>query len=483
MLWSVLRWITGVALRWFYREVEVVGLERLPRDGPVVLAVNHPNALVDALVAAWIAPRRVRLTGKAVLFDNPLLAPLLRAVGFVPLRRASDERARRSGRATADAPPDGARNADAFRSIVEALGRKEAILIFPEGKSHSDPQLAPLKTGAARMALQARDERGIPGVRLVPLGLVFEQKDQPRSRVLAQVGEAIDLDSWRGAGERASAEALTAELDRRLRAVTLNFESADEARQVLGVAGALAGALDEARPVATAEAPLANAVDVAQRIARVRDAVLRDPALATRASGLLERIDAVHAITDARGIALHDARIETTVAPALRFVVREGTLVMLGAPVALWGRLNSVLPLRLARWLARRSARHADEPAMHTIVIGLALVLLAYAVQTTIVWSLTSAPVAMAYLVSLPPATTWDFRFSDRVRRARRRMRAYLTLRSRPELRRWLDDELAWIREEAVALEALGAGASLHSHPGAVSARTSAGSEESSASA
>ena len=461
MLWTVLRWITGVALRWFYRDVEVAGLERIPRDAPVLLAVNHPNALVDALVAAWVAPRRVRLTGKAVLFDNPLLAPLLRAVGFVPLRRASDERPRRDDAAAGPGSPgvpDAARNLDAFRAILDALARREVVLIFPEGKSHSDPQLAPLKTGAARMALQARDERGIRGLQLVPLGLVFERKDRPRSRVLAQVGDAIDLDSWHGAGERPAAEELTAELDRRLRAVTLNFESADDAREVLAVAGSLAGALEVARPVASAEAPLSSEVSVAQRIARVREAVLHDPALAPRAARLMERIDAVEAVTDARGIALHDARIETTIAPALRFTVREGAVMLLGAPVAWWGRLNSVIPLRLARWLAERSSRNPDEPAMHTIVIGLGLVLLAYAAQTALVWMLAGALPALCYLVSLPLATTWDFRFSDRMRRARWRMRAYRALRAQPELRSWLDEELSWVRREAEALETLGAG-------------------------
>lgn len=481
MLWTVLRWLTGVTLRWFYRDVEVAGLEQIPRDAPVLLAANHPNALVDALVVAWVAPRRVRLTGKAVLFDNPVLAPLLRAVGVVPLRRASDERRRRNGALApgSEPAPDAARNADAFRAILDALERREMILIFPEGKSHSDPQLAPLKTGVARMALQARDERAIRGVQLVPMGLVFEQKERPRSRVLVQVGAAIDLDSWHGEGKRAAAEELTAELDRRLRAVTLNFRSADDARQVLAAAGALASALKVARPVAEAEAPLASEVSVARRIARVREAVLRDPLLAARAARLLERLDAVEAVTGTHGIALHDARIETGLAQALRFTLREGAVLVLGTPVALWGRLNSIFPLRLARWLAERSARTSDEPAMHTIIIGLGLVLLAYAAQTAAVVVLVGALPALLYLVSLPITATWDFRFSERMRRARQRARAYRALRAQPQLRSWLDEELSWLRREAEALETLGGGPPPHSEyvssPDRTPHRTNAG--------
>ena len=58
------------------------------------------------------------------------------------------------------------------------------MLIFPEGISHHEPQLAPIKTGAARIALSARDERGIHDLRIVPVGLNFEDKASPRTRVL-----------------------------------------------------------------------------------------------------------------------------------------------------------------------------------------------------------------------------------------------------------------------------------------------------------
>ena len=50
MLYRILRYIARIALRWFYRDVEIIGLERLPREGPLLVASNHPNALVDALV-------------------------------------------------------------------------------------------------------------------------------------------------------------------------------------------------------------------------------------------------------------------------------------------------------------------------------------------------------------------------------------------------------------------------------------------------
>src|SRR3712207_5519461 len=221
MLYRLFHFISGFALRWFYRDTQVVGLERVPAAGPLIVAANHPNALIDVLVIGRALPRRLTLTGKATLFANPVLRWLLTAVGFVPLKRAKDV-------APDGTPADPSRNRDAFRAVLDALADGRAILIFPEGISHDAPSIAPLKTGAARMALQARDERGLRGVRVLPVGLNYERKGAARSRVVLEVGEPVALDGWEAPPGESPVDALTAEIDARLRAVTLNFASAEE---------------------------------------------------------------------------------------------------------------------------------------------------------------------------------------------------------------------------------------------------------------
>src|SRR5262249_22061061 len=157
--------------------------------------VNHPNALVDALLVGWAMPRRVVLTAKATLFDSRPLAWLLNWVGVVPLVRKSDVRDASS--ATID-PRRNARAFDALRGVLRDGG---AVVIFPEGISHDNPSLAPLRTGAARIALESRDEGGVHNLHVVPVGLTFERKDAPRTRVLVQVGDAIAVDRWTVAGD------------------------------------------------------------------------------------------------------------------------------------------------------------------------------------------------------------------------------------------------------------------------------------------
>ena len=214
MIYELLRWITGIALHWFYNDIRMTGAERIPVNGPLLIAVNHQNALVDSLVVAWLVPRRVSMTAKATLVDNPFIAFLFRMLHVVPLSRVSDEVRKQNG------PVNRSRNAQAFAEIFKLLDRDGTLLIFPEGKSHNEAGLEPLKTGLARVALQARDERGITGLRILPLGLVFEDKGTPGTAVGAQVGAVIEMDSWQGTDHTI----LTQEIADRLRAVSEGAE-------------------------------------------------------------------------------------------------------------------------------------------------------------------------------------------------------------------------------------------------------------------
>src|SRR5688500_11912546 len=283
----VFRGLGRLALRWFYRDIELLGIERLPPEGPVLLASNHPNALVDALVIGCTLKRPVTLTAKATLLENPITRGLLRAAGVVPLRRASDDVARATGAAVLDP----ARNASAFSAVLDVLQRGGMVLLFPEGKSHSDPALAPLKTGLARIAFMARDERHL-AIPIVPVGLTFERKWEPRSRGLMHIGAAIQL-AADTPNDSAAVAALTQHVDARLRAVTLNFRSSHDAARVLSISTLLAEILDDFRPLHAPDPPLVQSVRVAQRISDVTSRLPGlDQELATRIEGFVERVSA-----------------------------------------------------------------------------------------------------------------------------------------------------------------------------------------------
>jgi 1-acyl-sn-glycerol-3-phosphate acyltransferase len=470
ILYGLLRAITGIALRWFYRDVRVRHPDRLPPSAtPLLLAVNHPNALVDALLVGWMLPRRLTITAKATLFENSLLSWFLRVAGVVPLRRASDERRRLATGPTlgeSAAPqiteqPDQTRNLDAFRAILERLERGGAVLIFPEGKSHDEPALAPLRTGPARIALQAHQEGRVPLLTIVPIGLVFERKEAPRSRVLIDIGEPINVAEWMALhSDTAGVSTLTEEIDRRLRDVTLNYATADEAIQTRDLARVFASLLDNPLSIGTYR-PLENEVELERRLVQARR-LLRsdttDPAVRERAEHFLDRLKAFEQTLHQEQIAVDEVGIPIGRRHGAWFALRESGVLALLGPIALWGRLNHWVPFRLARILGERDMTSRDQPAMRTILAGLVLVLLFYGLATTVVTQLAGWMAGLIYLVSLPIAADVDLRFGERMRQAQQRMQAYLHFRRDPMLREHLALEHVQLTKEigeiAQALEA-----------------------------
>jgi 1-acyl-sn-glycerol-3-phosphate acyltransferase len=451
VLYPSLRAAANVALRWYYGDVVVQGAERVPDHGPLLVVANHPNALVDALLVATTLRRRVLLTAKATLFEHPLLAPLLRGVGVVPLRRAADERA--SARNDGVRP---ARNIDAFRAVREALRRGSAVLVFPEGISHDRPELAPLKTGAARMALDGRTS-GVRGLMLLPLGLVFERKEALRSRVLVRIGEPIDIDRWCAEAATADATHLTADIDDRLRLVTLNFASDARAERAVALARALA-AIADAPPSLARPRPLGTEAEIAHRIERATGGLATaSPALGAQADDFTARVAALEARLAEHQVTLAEVRTSPRIRHGARFVVREGVLVTLALPVALLGRVTHWFPLRLARAIAMRPLAadpSRDQPAMRTIVLGLGLTVLWYLVQGLLVAHWFGLVAAALWLLVIFLAAQIDFALRDRLQRAHDRARTYLAIRRNPELRAAALEEIDALLADALALEA-----------------------------
>jgi 1-acyl-sn-glycerol-3-phosphate acyltransferase len=211
-----------------FQELERIG-PPVP-DGPVLVAANHLNSLLDPLVLFHTAGRPTRPLAKAPLFGHPLIGPFLWGLGGLPVYRRQDD------------PTQMARNQDTFDAAVAALQRGEAVQIYPEGTSHSEPTLAPLKTGIARIAFLAEERaRWGLGLVIVPVGITYQRKDLFRGRAVAAVGAPIAVAAWRARYEVDPAAAVT-ELTDAVRAglerVTLNFVEAGD-RELVDVAEAL----------------------------------------------------------------------------------------------------------------------------------------------------------------------------------------------------------------------------------------------------
>lgn len=437
--------IARLAVRWYYRAVTFDGADRIPRRGPVLLVVNHPNELMDAIFAGLISPRQLTFTGKATLFENPVVGAFLRHMRVVPLRRVQDER----GPDAAAPLPDAERNAASFAAIHAVLSDEQMVLIFPEGRSWDAPHLAPIKTGAARIALSAH-AAGVRGVTIVPVGINYEQKHGVRSRVLVEVGHPIAVDAL--PDTLMQVEPLTTEIARRLHAVTLNFDSDAGADEVLDVATVLAATTDDVRPLGDPDAPLSAQIAVARRADVLRQQLERGalpPETEERVRRVQRGLLGLRRTATDLGIRLDDVALDTGLPATGRFVVRETLLAAVGIPLALWGRVNHFLPFALARRLGARFATSRSAQAMNTVVLGIVVIPMFYVLQTALVHRVGGWPWAALYAASLIPSASWDLRYTERLRQIRRRSRAWRHFRTDPALQERLRTQLFALRDEA----------------------------------
>ncbi len=110
-----------------------------------------------------------------------------------------------------------------------------AIGIFPEGEASDEAHLLPIRTGAARIALGAHS-RGAMGLRIVPVGLISEDKQRARSRAYVRIGEPIEMDSDLATNpavppdetDREAVAALTSTIEARLTDAAIDFRSAEQ---------------------------------------------------------------------------------------------------------------------------------------------------------------------------------------------------------------------------------------------------------------
>ncbi|HLE61841.1 MAG TPA: lysophospholipid acyltransferase family protein [Pyrinomonadaceae bacterium] len=208
--------IVRFSLRVYFRQIEVVGLEHVPLKTPVIFVLNHPNALVDPVFLLCLAPRRVSFLAKAPLFRMPILGSFVRALDSLPVYRRQDE------------GEDVARNNETFQAARRLLARGGTIGICPEGVSHNEPRLRPIKTGAARIALGAISTGEVRDLKIIPAGLYYTAKTMFRSEALLYFGAAIDVtpsevDS-EGNPPRAAVRELSEKIESALRAVIFDAE-------------------------------------------------------------------------------------------------------------------------------------------------------------------------------------------------------------------------------------------------------------------
>ena len=319
----------GLAARSYFDRITVRYPERLPEDGPCLYVALHRNGAVDGFVYRQAVPRAV------FLISSQLRRSFLARCFFcgIAVTRRGDA-------------GDRSENAAALRECVQLLADGGVLVVFPEGTSSLGPRHLPFRNGAASIALEALG-RQVP-LRIVPLGIHYEQAWAFRSRVEVVVGEPIATTLPEDLSDSGRLREMKRRLTTALELVGANFPSAAAQEE----AGRLActAALDPSRSFFTSLKSLESGVP---------------ESLAAQGRELESRLAGCRALRY-QGVALF---------PEVSWWQDTWRLLLAG-PVVLAGGLVNLPPL-LAGYLAAH--RRADGPnviALWRLLAGLPVALL-----------------------------------------------------------------------------------------------------------
>jgi glycerol-3-phosphate O-acyltransferase/dihydroxyacetone phosphate acyltransferase len=435
--YRAVRFLARKLLELFYRRVEVVGLEHVPAEGPVILAPNHQNSMIDPALVVATMPRRLVPIAKAPLFRNPLTAPLLRLAGALPAHRRQD------------AGSDPAKNVEMLRAATATLRNGGAVLIFPEGLSQPEPVLMPLRTGAARMLLSAESEvGGTLGVTLLPVGLLFHEPGLFRTgRALVLVGPPVrtdDLIGLYGTAPEAAVRQLTQRLSEALRRQIV--EASD--RQTLRLLHVVASLLREES--AGEGRDLASWAERNRRLMRAyRYLSSQDTA---RVEGLRIQVERYAGDLERAGVTGSQLARTYPAGVVWRYAIREGSAMLLGLPLALWGMVNHAIPYQLTKVVSRLMRPVADREATYKVFVGIVAYPLCWAVQSWLVWRLGGGWLLGIFIASLVPTGLFALTWRERVERFRREVRGFFHFLRNRDLRQRLIERRRAILDELTAL-------------------------------
>lgn len=180
MIYQICRFIIGIALRIYYKRIDIRNIERLKVSGPSIIIANHPNTLMDALLLGYVSRQEIYFLAKATLFNTKMKLWLLQKMHMIPINRPGDGKT------------DGVQNTDSFEACFKILEQGKRIVIFPEGSSYKERVLRKLKTGAARIALDLEKKHdGKLGIVVIPIGINYSDAERFQSTILVSIGEPI----------------------------------------------------------------------------------------------------------------------------------------------------------------------------------------------------------------------------------------------------------------------------------------------------
>jgi len=199
MLYYLVRPIARLGTYLFFRKIYFANEERIPRDKPVILAINHPTGFLEPIIMAVLLSKPLHFLVRGDFFSKKFYGSLLRALHMIPIFRMRDTTGFSGVKS----------NFSTFEACYSGLKEGKIIMIFPEGRTVLEKRLRPLQRGLVRIAFGTLERYPeIEDLYVVPVGVNFTDGLLPRGDVMINFGEPLSMRSYYQTGANSEGDAL-----------------------------------------------------------------------------------------------------------------------------------------------------------------------------------------------------------------------------------------------------------------------------------
>jgi len=184
-LWyNLVRHIIKIGLFFYSKKIKVSGKENIPKKGAVLFTINHPNGLIDPLIATTNIKRDSHYLVRAASFKKPLVKKILASLNLMPIYRIRDGASQLG------------KNQEIFESCFEIFKREETLMIFPEGSHNRKRTVRPLSKGFTRIVFGAIEKYPDLEITIIPVGLTYQNTSYYPAKVSVNFGLPISVNKF-----------------------------------------------------------------------------------------------------------------------------------------------------------------------------------------------------------------------------------------------------------------------------------------------
>lgn len=364
MLYRILKFVIGIGIRLYYKEVKISGKQNLPKDGPTIFIANHPNTLMDAWVIGMVSKQPVHFMAKATLFNSKFKLKLLKSLNAVPINRAGEGKTK------------GTDNTSSFEECYKILEEGKTLVIFPEGTSFQERVLRQLKSGTARIALEAENRNdGKLGLQVVAIGLNYSQPEKFRSRILVDIDPPASVTDYLDEFKEdnlSAAKKLTEKFRLRLERVLVTTANKEEDELIEDLHTILNSKYvkSDAKGVSHEVKHIKDIRDKIDEIKLIQPWLLNE--IRAQMSSIQWRLDKLNIRAD-----FLDRRFRSGM--FFRQVIFSFIFIVIALPVFIYGAIHNAFQFLFTDWLVPKLSKDVEYYAPLAICVGLLVYPLVYA--------------------------------------------------------------------------------------------------------